>query len=75
VTLDDVNEVYEIYINNPMNARMDAENIKTIYESGRPINEIRNEFYAELVNLSKSKNTYPLIENVLKGVPYEKNEN
>lgn len=73
--LDDVNEVYEIYINNPMNARMDAENIKTIYESGRPINEIRNEFYAELVNLSKSKNTYPLIENVLKGVPYEKNEN
>lgn len=72
---NDVKEVYDIYVQNPANAKLDAEKIKELYETGKPINEIRNEYYAELVNLAKSKNTYPLIENVLKGVPYEKNEN
>lgn len=69
----DADEVYEIYCQNPANAKLDAEKIKQIYESGTPLNEIINEFYAELVNLSKSKNLYPLVENVIKGVPYEKN--
>lgn len=69
----DADEVYEIYCQNPANAKLDAEKIKQVYESGTPLNEILNEFYAELVNLSKSKNLYPLVENVIKGVPYEKN--
>ena len=69
----DADEVYEIYCQNPANAKLDAEKIKQIYESGMPLNEIINEFYAELVNLSKSKSLYPLVENVIKGVPYEKN--
>lgn len=69
----DADEVYEIYCQNPANAKLDAEKIKQVYESGTPLNEIINEFYAELVNLSKSKNLYPLVENVIKGVPYEKN--
>ena len=69
----DADEVYEIYCQNPANAKLDAEKIKQIYESGTPLNEIINEFYAELVNLSKSKSLYPLVENVIKGVPYEKN--
>ena len=73
--LQDVQEVYEIYVQNPANATYDAEKIKELYESGTPINEIINEYYAELVNLSKSKKLYPLVENVIKGVPYEKNEN
>lgn len=73
--LQDVQEVYEIYVQNPANAACDAEKIKELYESGTPINEIINEYYAELVNLSKSKKLYPLVENVIKGVPYEKNEN
>ena len=70
----DVQEMYDIYVANPANAKLDAEKIKEIYETGKPINEIINEFYAELVNISKSKKLYPLIENILKGVPYEKNE-
>ena len=70
----DVKEMMEIYKQNPANATLDAEKIKSLYEQGKPINEIRNEFYAEIVNLSKSKNTYPLVENVIKGVPYEKSE-
>lgn len=70
----DVEEIYEIYFQNPANAKVDAEKIKEIYESGTPLNEIINEYYAELVNLSKSKTLYPLIENIIKGVPYEKNE-
>lgn len=69
----DADEVYEIYCQNPANAKLDAEKIKQIYESGTPLNEIINEFYAEIVNLSKSKSLYPLVENVIKGVPYEKN--
>lgn len=69
----DADEVYEIYCQNPANAKLDAEKIKQIYESGTPLNEIINEFYAELINLSKSKSLYPLVENVIKGVPYEKN--
>ena len=69
----DADEIYEIYCQNPANAKVDAEKIKQIYESGTPLNEIINEFYAELVNLSKSKSLYPLVENVIKGVPYEKN--
>lgn len=69
----DADEVYEIYCQNPANAKLDAEKIKQIYESGTPLNEIINEFYAELVNLSKSKSLYPLVENIIKGVPYEKN--
>jgi len=69
----DADEIYEIYCQNPANAKLDAEKIKQIYESGTPLNEIINEFYAELVNLSKSKSLYPLVENVIKGVPYEKN--
>lgn len=71
---NDVQEIYEIYIQNPENAKVDAEKIKSLYESGKPINEIYNEYYAELVNISKSKNLYPLIENILKGVPYEENK-
>lgn len=72
---NDVQEMYEIYLQNPANAKIDAEKINSLYESGKPINEIRNEYYAELVNISKSKKLYPLIENILKGVPYEENKN
>ncbi|MGN0960624.1 MAG: hypothetical protein ACI4PF_00325 [Christensenellales bacterium] len=71
----DVNELFEIYKQNPANAMQDAEKIKELYESGKPIYEIINEYYAELVNLSKSKNTYPLIKNILEGVPYEESKN
>lgn len=72
---EDVKEIYEIYVQNPENAKLDAQKIKDIYETGKPINEIINEFYAELVNLAKSKNLYPLVKNILQGVPYEKPEN
>jgi hypothetical protein len=71
----DVNEVYDIYVANPASAKEDAERLKTLYETGKPTNEIINENYAELVNLSKSKNLYPLIENIIKGVAYEKVKN
>lgn len=70
----DADEVFEIYKQNPANAMQDAEKIKEIYESGKPINEIIDEYYAELVTLSKSKKIYPLIENIIKGVPYEENK-
>ena len=70
----DVKDCYEIYCQNPENAKLDAERCKKMYEEGVPLNQIINENYAELVNLSKSKNLYPLIENIIKGVPYEKNE-
>lgn len=70
----DVQDCYEIYCQNPENAKLDAEKCKKLYEDGVPINQIINENYAELVNLAKSKNLYPLIENIIKGVPYEKNE-
>ena len=70
----DVQDCYEIYCQNPENAKLDAERCKKLYEEGVPINQIINENYAELVNLAKSKKTYPLVENILKGVPYEKNE-
>ena len=71
---NDVAEMFEIYAQNPASAMIDAEKINEVYKSGKPINEIINEYYAELVNLSKSKKTYPLIENILKGVPYEKDK-
>ena len=71
---NDVAEMFEIYAQNPASAMVDAEKINELYKSGKAINEIINEYYAELVNLSKSKKTYPLIENVLKGVPYEENK-
>ena len=70
----DVEELFEIYKQNPANAMQDAEKIKEVYESGKSINEIINEYYAELVNLSKSKKTYPLIKNIIEGVPYEENK-
>lgn len=70
----DVKDCYEIYCQNPENAKLDAEKCKKLYEDGVPLNQIINENYAELVNLSKSKNLYPLVENILKGVPYEKIE-
>lgn len=70
----DVKDCYEIYCQNPENAKLDAEKCKRLYEEGVPLNQIINENYAELVNLSKSKNLYPLVENILKGVPYEKIE-
>lgn len=70
----DADDVFEIYKQNPANAMQDAEKIKQQYESGRALNDIINEYYAELVTLSKSKRTYPLIENIIKGVPYEKNK-
>lgn len=69
----DVDEVFEIYKQNPANAKMDAEAIKEKYENGVAVNELVNEYYAELVNLSKSKKLYPLVENVINGVPHEKN--
>ena len=72
---EDVKEVLEIYMQNPAAAKSDAEEIKAAYEAGTPINEIRNKYYAELVNLSKSPNTYPLVKNVIQGVAYEKVEN
>lgn len=70
----DVQDCYEIYCQNPENAKLDAERCKQLYEEGVPINQTINENYAELVNISKSKKLYPLIENILKGVPYEKNK-
>lgn len=70
----DVQDCYEIYCQNPENAKLDAEKCRKLYEEGIPTNQIINENYAELVNLSKSKKLYPLVENIIKGVPYEKNE-
>lgn len=70
----DVQDCYEIYCQNPENAKLDAERCRKLYEEGIPTNQIINENYAELVNLSKSKKLYPLVENIIKGVPYEKNE-
>lgn len=70
----DIQDCYEIYCQNPENAKLDAEKCKRMYEEGIPINQIINENYAELVNISKSKKLYPMIENILKGVPYEKNQ-
>lgn len=70
----DVQDCYEIYCQNPENAKLDAEKCKRMYEEGIPINQIINENYAELVNISKSKKLYPMIEKILKGVPYEKNQ-
>ena len=72
---DDVKDCYEIYCQNPENAKLDAEKCKKMYEEGVPLNQIINENYAELINLSKSKKLYPLVENIIKGIPYEKNEN
>ena len=72
---EDVNDCYEIYCQNPENAKLDAERCKKMYEDGVPLNQIINENYAELINLSKSKKLYPLVENIIKGIPYEKNEN
>ncbi len=69
----DVDEVFEIYKQNPNTANTDAEHLKGLYESGTPINEIINDHFAEIVNISKSKKLYPLVENIIKGVPYEKN--
>lgn len=71
----DADEVFEIYKQNPATAKLDAEKIKALYESGIKIRDIHNEYYAELVNIAKSKNLYSLIENIIKGVPYEKVEN
>lgn len=71
----DVKEILDIYMQNPAAAKADAEEIESVYKSGVPINEIRNKYYAELVNLSKSPNTYPLVKNVILGVAYEKTEN
>lgn len=70
----DVQDCYEIYCQNPENAKLDVERCRKLYEEGIPTNQIINENYAELVNLSKSKKLYPLVENIIKGVPYEKNE-
>jgi len=72
---EDVKDCYEIYCQNPENAKLDAERCKKMYEDGIPLNQIINENYAELINISKSKKLYPLVENIIKGIPYEKNEN
>lgn len=69
---NDVDEVFEIYKQNPKTAEVDAEHIKELYESGENLQEIINEHYAEIVNISKSKRLFPLIENIINGVPYDK---
>lgn len=70
---NDVGEVFDIYKQNPKTAQADAEHLKELYEGGQPLQDIINEHYAEIVNISKSKKLYPLIENIINGVPYEKN--
>lgn len=70
----DVDEMFDIYKQNPKTAQADAEHLKDLYETGMPIQDIINEHYPELVNISKSKKLYPLIENILKGMPYDKKD-
>lgn len=70
----DVDEMFDIYKQNPKTAQADAEHIKELYETGMPIQDIIDEHYPELVNISKSKKLYPLIENILNGVPYDKKD-
>lgn len=70
---NDVDEMFDIYKQNPKTAQADAEHLIELYESGQPLQDIINEHYAEIVNISKSKKLYPLIENIVNGVPYEKN--
>lgn len=70
----DVDEMFDIYKQNPKTAQADAEHLKELYETGMPIQDIINEHYPELVNISKSKKLYPLIENIINGVPYDKKD-
>lgn len=70
----DVEEMFDIYKQNPKTAQADAEHLKELYETGMPIQDIIDEHYPELINLSKSKKLYPLIENIVNGVSYDKKD-
>lgn len=59
---DDVNEMLELFKSNPKLATDKANEIKTLLEGGTNIQDVINTHYASIVNIARSKNTFPIIE-------------
>lgn len=60
--IEDVNETLELFKANPKLATDKANKIKALLESGAELQEVINTHYASIVNISRSKNTFPIIE-------------
>lgn len=58
----DVNEMLELFKANPKFATDKANEIKALLEGGADIQSVINTHYASIVNIARSKNTFPIIE-------------
>ena len=58
----DVNETLELFKANPKLATDKANEIKLLLESGAELQEVINTYYASIVNITRSKKTFPIIE-------------
>ena len=67
----DVKEMLDLFKTNPKLATDKANEIKALLEGGADIQDVINTHYASIVNIARSKNTFPIIEkwfgNMLKG--------
>lgn len=59
---EDVKETLELFKANPKLATDKATEIKALLEGGAEIQEVINTHYASIVNIARSKNTFPIIE-------------
>ena len=59
---DDVSEMLELFKSNPKLATDKANEIKALLEDGADIQDVINTHYASIVNIARSKNTFPIIE-------------
>ena len=59
---EDVKETLELFKANPKLATDKANEIKELLEGGTDIQSVINTHYASIVNISKSKKTFPIIE-------------
>ena len=59
---EDVNETLDLFKANPKLATDKANEIKALLEKGAEVQEVINTHYASIVNIARSKNTFPIIE-------------
>lgn len=58
----DVKEMLDLFKTNPKLATDKANEIKALLEDGADIQDVINTHYASIVNIARSKNTFPIIE-------------
>ena len=58
---EDVKETLELFKANPKLATDKANEIRALLEGGAEIQDVINTHYASIVNISRSKNTFPII--------------